>query len=183
MKIICIQNTYEGNEPRIFTVADSSLLKDSKPFFLPDPEHENAFALSAALRICRLGRKIARKFASRYYDAAAPAINFIDMTALHSGCGEACSRGFDGSVVCAPFLLNPGEDFSVKLSDGRHITWNACEAFTPEEAVESASRFFTLKTGDIILHSLTPPISGLTLNTHIDFMNADGEKISGFNVK
>ena len=56
-------------EPVIFMKPDSALLKDSKPFFIPDFSRQVDYETELVVRINRLGKNIAERFAHRYYDA------------------------------------------------------------------------------------------------------------------
>ena len=56
-------------EPVIFLKPDSALLKDGKPFFIPDFSNEVHYETELVVRISRLGKNIAERFAHRYYDA------------------------------------------------------------------------------------------------------------------
>ena len=58
---------------------DSCLLNGRKPMFLPDGTSELGVTECVILRVSRLGKEIAPKFASRYYDAVAPGADFIAM--------------------------------------------------------------------------------------------------------
>ena len=81
MKIIAIGMNYVAHchelhanenlpkEPVIFMKPDSALLKDSKPFFIPDFSKQIDYETELVVRICRLGKNIAPRFAHRYYDA------------------------------------------------------------------------------------------------------------------
>ena len=62
-------HTQENREPVIFMKPDSAILKDGKPFFVPDFSHEVHYETEVVVRICRLGKNIAPRFAHRYYDA------------------------------------------------------------------------------------------------------------------
>lgn len=55
---------------------DSALLKDSKPFFIPDFSQQVDYETELVVRINRLGKNIAPRFASRYYDAVTVGIDF-----------------------------------------------------------------------------------------------------------
>ena len=67
---------YIPEEPVIFTKADSALLKDHKPFFIPDWSNRVDYETEIVVRICRLGKSIPEKFAHRYYDAVTVGIDF-----------------------------------------------------------------------------------------------------------
>ena len=64
MKIIGINNNYHTEEksPALFLMADSSLLKDGKPFFLPSFDNDFRMYPSVVIKICRLGKNIAKRF-------------------------------------------------------------------------------------------------------------------------
>ena len=79
MKIIGV--TY-GERKSLILKGDSALLVNRKPFFIPD-ETNNPVAFPAlALRVCRLGKHIAPRFANRYYDAVAPALRTYQTHAI-----------------------------------------------------------------------------------------------------
>ena len=63
-------------EPVIFIKADSALLKDRKPFFIPDHLGRIDYETEVVVRICRLGKSIPQRFAHRYYDAVTVGIDF-----------------------------------------------------------------------------------------------------------
>ena len=67
---------YKPERPVIFTKADSALLKDHKPFFIPDWSEQVDYETELVVRICRLGKSIPERFAHRYYDAVTVGIDF-----------------------------------------------------------------------------------------------------------
>ena len=67
---------YKPDAPVIFTKADSSLLKDKKPLFLPEELGRIDYETELVVRICRLGKGISQRFAHRYYDAVTVGIDF-----------------------------------------------------------------------------------------------------------
>lgn len=54
---------YKPEEPVIFTKADSALLKDHKPFFIPDHLGRIDYETELVVRISRLGKTISERFA------------------------------------------------------------------------------------------------------------------------
>ena len=62
-------HTQVNTEPVIFMKPDSAILKDGKPFFIPDFSKEIHYETELVVRINRLGKNIAPRFANRYYDA------------------------------------------------------------------------------------------------------------------
>ena len=94
MKIIAVGMNYVAHchelhadeklpeEPVIFMKPDSALLKDSKPFFIPDFSQQVDYETELVVRINRLGKNIAPRFASRYYDAVTVGIDFTALKLL-----------------------------------------------------------------------------------------------------
>ena len=64
-------HTQVNTEPVIFMKPDSAILKDGKPFFIPDFSKEIHYETELVVRINRLGKNIAPRFANRYYDRTA----------------------------------------------------------------------------------------------------------------
>ena len=61
---------------------DSCLLNNRKPFFLPEQDADIRMTPCIVLRVSRLGKHIAPKFANRYYDAVANGADFCNDTLL-----------------------------------------------------------------------------------------------------
>ena len=70
------ETLYKSEEPVIFTKADSALLTGGKPFFIPDFTERCEYETEIVVRISRLGRSIAPRWAHRYYDAVTVGIDF-----------------------------------------------------------------------------------------------------------
>ena len=69
-------HTQVNTEPVVFMKPDSAILKDGKPFFIPDFSNEIHYETELVVRINRLGKNIAPRFANRYYDAVTVGIDF-----------------------------------------------------------------------------------------------------------
>ena len=139
MKIIAIGMNYSlhchelhagealPQEPVIFMKPDSALLKDSKPFFIPDFCEQVDYETEMVVRICRLGKNISERFAHRYYDAVTVGIDFTarDLQRKFRAEGkpwELC-KGFDSSAAIGDWealystpILHPSHDFEHLLS-------------------------------------------------------------------
>ena len=99
---------YIPEEPVIFTKADSALLKDHKPFFIPDWSNRVDYETEIVVRICRLGKSIPEKFAHRYYDAVTVGIDFTardwQQRLRSEGKPWELCKGFDGSAVIGDWV-------------------------------------------------------------------------------
>ena len=96
------------DEPVIFTKADSALLNQGKPFFVPDHLGRIDYETELVVRICRLGKNIPQRFAHRYYDALTVGIDFTARDLQHkaSAAGQPWTicKGFDGSAAIGEWV-------------------------------------------------------------------------------
>ncbi|MFO7880608.1 MAG: fumarylacetoacetate hydrolase family protein [Bacteroidota bacterium] len=171
MKIICIGKNYQDHakemnstpekDPVFFLKADSCLQKDSRPFFVPEFSNEMHHEIEIVLRIGKVGRSIAEKFASRYYDAFTLGIDFtardLQRNAKEKGLPWEISKSFDQSARIGkwldpePLKNKANVPFWLKRN---HLTvqeGNSLDMiFSPEQIIAYISQFMTLKTGDLI---------------------------------
>ena len=54
-------------EPVVFMKPDSALLKNNKPFFIPDFSNEIHYETELVIKFNRLGKNIEPRFAPRYF--------------------------------------------------------------------------------------------------------------------
>ena len=167
-----------ARQPVIFTKADSALLKDGKPFFVPDFMGKIDYETELVVRVCRLGKGIAERFANRYYDAVTVGIDFTarDMQQRLRADGlpwDVC-KGFDGSAVVGEWvekdLLRDIHTLTFRGEVNGHVVQQACAAdmiFGIDRLVSYISTFFTLKTGDIIFTGTPAGVGPVAVGDHI----------------
>lgn len=205
MKIFCIgmnylQHTeeldgkaYKPEEPVIFLKADSALLKDHKPFFIPDFMGRVDYEAELVVRICRLGKGIPERFAHRYYDAVTVGIDFTarDMQneARKKGLPWDICKGFDGSAVIGEwvdkekFLSIDGIHFHLDING--NTVQEGCTSdmlYKVDEIVAYLSKFYTLKTGDIIYTGTPVGVGPAKIDDHFEGYIED-RKVLEFNCK
>lgn len=188
------ETLYKAEEPVIFTKADSALLTNGRPFFIPDFTQRCDYETELVVRICRLGRSISQRFAHRYYDAVTVGIDFtardVQARLRSQGLPWELAKGFDGSAVVGRFV--PKEALTRDIQDLHfHLDINgetvqrghtADMLYKVDELVSFISRFFTLKTGDLI-YTGTPVGVGLVhIDDHLEGWLED-DKVLEFNVK
>ena len=167
-----LDHTLELAEPTIFMKSDSSLLKDGKPFFIPDFSEEIHYETEIVVRIDRLGKNIAERFAHRYYNEVTVGIDFtardLQRKLRSQGLPWEISKAFDNSAVTGTFMpLEQLDNLSFHLDiNGQKVQeGNTGDMlFSVDKIVAYVSRFFTLKIGDLI-YTGTPVGVGLV---HID---------------
>ena len=150
---------YRPTSPVIFTKADSSLLKDGKPFFIPDDMGRIDYEGELVVRICRLGKSVPERFASRYYDAVTVGLDFTarDMQneARKQGLPWTICKGFDGSAIIGEWLPLEGEvqklNFRLDKNGTTVQDGHATDMlFSVNQLISYISNYFTLKTGDLL---------------------------------
>ena len=167
-------------EPVIFTKADSALLKDHKPFFIPDWSSRVDYETEVVVRICRLGKGIPARFAHRYYDAVTVGIDFtardMQQKAREKGLPWTICKGFDGSAVIGDWVpveeLNKslgGLDFHLDIN-GQTVQqgYTGDMQYSIDELISYISRFFTLKTGDLLYTGTPVGVGPVHIDDHLE---------------
>lgn len=184
---------YKPEEPVIFTKADSALLKDSKPFFLPDELGRIDYETELVVRICRLGKSIPQRFAHRYYDALTVGIDFTarDLQNKLRAEGkpwELC-KGFDGSAAIGEWVsvekFRDIQAIHFHLDINGNTVQEGCSSdmlFKVDEIIAYISQWFTLKTGDILYTGTPAGVGPVHIDDHLTGWLED-RKVLEFNVK
>lgn len=183
---------YKPEEPVIFTKADSALLKDSKPFFLPDELGRIDYETELVVRICRLGKSIPQRFAHRYYDAVTVGIDFTarDLQNKLRAEGkpwELC-KGFDGSAAIGEWVsvekFRDIQAIHFHLDINGNTVQEGCSSdmlFKVDEIIAYISQWFTLKTGDILYTGTPAGVGPVHIDDHLTGWLED-RKVLEFNV-
>lgn len=170
---------FKPEEPVIFTKADSALLKDHKPFFLPDWSQRVDYETELVVRICRLGKGIPTRFAHRYYDAVTVGIDFtardMQAKAREQGLPWTVCKGFDGSAVIGDWQELTGEGglkgLTFRLDVNGDTRQSGCAddmLYTVDELIAYISQFFTLKTGDLIYTGTPAGVGPVQIDDHLE---------------
>lgn len=183
---------YKPEAPVIFTKADSALLAGGKPFFIPAYTQRCEYETELVVRICRLGRSIAPRWAHRYYDHVTVGIDFTarDLQQRLRAAGQPweISKGFDGSAVVGDFVPLEGLDiqnlhFHLDINgDTVQRGHSADMLYRVDEIVSYISQFFTLKQGDLIYTGTPVGVGPVHENDHLDGYLED-RKVLSFNVR
>lgn len=187
------ETLYKGESPVIFTKADSSLLKDGKPFFVPDDMGRIDYETEIVVRICRLGKAIPACFAYRYYDAVTVGIDFtardLQKRLREKELPWELCKGFDGAATIGNWV--PVDKFRNIQALQFHLDINGktvqqgCTSdmlFKIDEIIEYISKYFTLKTGDIIYTGTPVGVGPVNIDDHLEGYIED-RKVLEFNIK
>lgn len=191
MKIICVGMNYrlhnkelgetllEKENPVIFMKPDSSILRNRKPFFLPDFSDRIEYETELVVRISRLGKSIEAKFADRYWDAVTLGIDFTarDLQQEYRAKGlpwELC-KGFDSSAVVGDWIEKENlakdlQELNFRLDiDGKTVQqgYTGDMIFSVGKIIEYVSSFCTLKTGDLIFTGTPVGVGPVHIGEHL----------------
>jgi len=188
MKIICIGLNYRKHalemgwpipeEPVVFLKPDSSLLKNNKPFFLPGFSDNIHYEVEVVIKISKLGKGISAKFAPRYYDELTLGIDItardIQSRMAKAGMPWELSKCFDGAAPIGTFIPVASVsnlrdlDFRLEINGKTFQKSNTSDMiFGLNEIVEYVSKYFTLKTGDLIFTGTPPGVGQLKKNDNL----------------
>lgn len=204
MKIICIGRNYREHirelnsevpgEPVIFMKPDSALLRNNDPFYIPDFSRDLHYECELIVRIKRLGSHIEQRFASRYYDEIGLGIDFTarDLQNKLKDKGlpwEKC-KAFDRSAVISTDFISKTDlpdvnsiKFELKKNGITVQRGDSAEMlFSVEELISHASRYFTLKIGDLIYTGTPAGVGPVVIGDHLEGF-LEGRKMFDFFVK
>jgi 2-keto-4-pentenoate hydratase/2-oxohepta-3-ene-1,7-dioic acid hydratase in catechol pathway len=176
MKIICIGQNYPSHNkemnraagsaddsPVLFMKPDTAILhNDENRFYIPDFSADIHYEAEIVVKINKMGKNIAERFAHRYYEELTIGIDFTarDLQAelKKRGLPWEISKAFDNSAALGTFISKSSlkkemSDISFMLNknDVAVQEGKTQEMIHPiDKIIAYASRFFTLKTGDLI---------------------------------
>lgn len=166
-------------DPVIFTKADSALLKDHKPFFVPDHLGRIDYETEVVVRICRLGKSIPQRYAHRYYDAITVGIDFTarDLQRKLSQAGQPWDlcKGFDGAAAIGEWVdIEKFRDIQAihfHLDINGKTVQEGCTSdmlYKVDEIIAYISQFFTLKTGDLLYTGTPAGVGPVHIDDHLE---------------
>ena len=201
MKIICVGWNYPDHntemkhesvgEPLIFMKPDSALLRENKPFFIPDFSKQVEYEVELVVRINRLGKNISEKFASRYYEEGALGVDFTarDLQQRQRALGAPweIAKAFDNSAVISDFIplstLANAEGISFSLSkNGVEVQRGNTRdmLFSVNQIIAYVSRFFTLKIGDLIYTGTPAGVGPVVMGDYLEGFIEDNKMLNFF---
>ncbi len=171
MKIFCIGRNYADHAkemkssvpetPVIFMKPDTALLQKNQDFFYPDFTKNLHYEVEIVVRINKIGKNIAEKFAHRYYSQIAIGIDItardLQQQQKQKGLPWEIAKAFDNSAPVSKFydISEFGNidklEFMLKLNNNIVQQANTSDMiFNVNTLISYISGFFTLKIGDLI---------------------------------
>ncbi len=188
-----MKRTFVSEEPVLFMKPDTALLKDGKPFLLPDFSDEMHYETEIVVKVNRLGKTIAERFAHRYYDEITVGIDFtardLQRKQKELGLPWEIAKSFDNSAAIGEFISKSEfEDiqdinFHLDINESTVQQGNTKDMiYTVDRIISYISRFFTLKIGDLIFTGTPAGIGAVNINDHLQGYIED-RKLLDFRVK
>ncbi len=159
MKVIGFTGNYGvgGDRPQAYLVPDSSILYSGRPFFLPDFASAIVATPSIIVRMSRLGKCVAPKFAHRYWDAftAGFTLRAVDSDDDRLK-GLDCA--FDGAAIVGEWVMTATVDDPlnavVEARVGEDIISAHCMAemrHQLNDLIAACSTRCSIKMGDLLI--------------------------------
>lgn len=203
MKIIAIGRNYAEHAkelnnpvpttPVIFMKPDTALLKDNKPFYLPEFSQDVHHEIEVVLKISKEGKHIDEKFAAGYYDEIALGIDFTarDIQSKHKekGLPWELAKAFDGSAPVSNFV--PKSKFADLYNLNFHLNVNGETRqsgntkdllFSFEKIIAFVSKYITLKKGDLIYTGTPEGVAKVNIGDRLEGY-LENEQLFDFYVK
>jgi acylpyruvate hydrolase len=203
MKILCIGRNYaehiaelnneRPSEPVIFLKPDTAILRDNEPFYYPEFSSDIHHEVEIVLKINRIGKNIEAKFAHKYYDEIGIGIDFTarDLQAKlkEKGLPWEKAKAFNGSAPISGFV--PKTQFEDLKNLNFHLDVNgevrqkgntSMMLWNFDEIIAEVSRYFTLKTGDLIFTGTPAGVSGVEIGDKLTAF-IEGNEMLSFEIK
>ncbi|MCW3126136.1 MAG: ycgM [Bacteroidetes bacterium] len=203
MKCICVGRNYGAHakelnnaipeEPMLFLKPQTALLKDNKPFYIPEWTKDLHYELEVVLKVCKQGKYIEEKFAHKYYDEITVGIDFTarDLQSQQKAKGMPweIAKAFDNSAVVGTMKKLPdlgktsGFDFHMLLNGKEVQHGNTNDMIFPiAKVISYASQFFTLQSGDLMYTGTPAGVGAVAIGDRLEGF-LEGEKLFDFEVK
>jgi len=188
MKIIAIGRNYADHinelnspipeKPVFFLKPDTAIIRNNQPFFYPDFSKNIHYELEVVIKINKVGKNIAKRFAHRYFEEIGLGIDFtardLQEECKQKGLPWEMSKSFDGSAPISNFINKTTIDnlnelnFSLDLNDKPVQKGNTKNMiFSFDDIISYVSQFITLKIGDLIFTGTPVGVGSVKINDHL----------------
>ncbi|MFM7851734.1 MAG: fumarylacetoacetate hydrolase family protein [Flammeovirgaceae bacterium] len=187
-------NNERPTEPVIFTKPDTAVLRNNAPFYYPSFSNDVHHEVELVLRVSKEGKNIEEKFAHKYFDAIGIGIDFtardLQTKLKEKSLPWDIAKGFNGSAPISDKFI-PVVDFKdlkniyFKLEvDGqqKQLGNTSLLLFSFDYIISYLSKFFTLRTGDLIFTGTPKGVGPVTVGNRLAAYIED-EKLLDFEVK
>ncbi|MEZ4970129.1 MAG: fumarylacetoacetate hydrolase family protein [Flavobacteriaceae bacterium] len=203
MKIICIGRNYVDHikelnnerpkDPVLFIKPDSAVLPKEQDFYIPEFSKDVHYEVEVLVKIKKVGKHIDSQFSHTYYDEIGLGVDFtardLQSQLKEKGLPWEKAKGFDGSALIGKWLPKSNfEDvnnlnFQLKKNNELVQKGNTgLMVWKIDEIISYASRFFTLKKGDIIFTGTPAGVGRISANDYLSGA-LENEQMFSLNIK
>lgn len=196
MKIICIGRNYADHAkemnaplpivPIFFMKPETSLLRPGTPFFYPSFSNDVHFECELIVKIDRVGKNIAEKFAHKYYSEIGLGIDFtardLQAECKKNGHPWEIAKAFEGSAGISNEFISKSEldisnlSFSMKQNGSTVQQGSAADMiFSIDTIISYISKFMTLKKGDLIYTGTPSGVGPIQIGDTLSGYIGDGK--------
>ncbi|MEI6683903.1 MAG: fumarylacetoacetate hydrolase family protein [Bacteroidota bacterium] len=199
MKIICIGRNYVDHirelnnaipsSPVFFLKPDTALLIRNRPFYYPSFSANIHYEAELVLKICKVGKKIQRRFAHTYFDEIGIGLDMtardLQDSAKQNGLPWALAKGFDQSAPVGAFIpVSRFKDltdisFHLDLNGNTVQQGNSGLMIHPfDDIISYISDFMTLRTGDYIFTGTPAGVGPVKIGDKLEAYIGDEKLLS-----
>lgn len=203
MKIICIGRNYANHAkemnsplptvPMFFMKPDTSLIPKNQAFYYPEFTKDLHYECELVVKIKKVGKNIAEKFAPEYYDEIGLGIDFtardLQRQCKKKGHPWEIAKAFEKSApVGNKMILLKGKaiqniDFRLEKNGEVVQQGNSKDMiFTVDQLIAYVSQFMTLKIGDLLFTGTPEGVGPVQIGDRLVGFIGD-EKILDLNIK
>lgn len=204
MKIICIGRNYAEHakelkneiptEPVFFLKPETALIPNNHPFIYPDFTKDLHYEVELVLRINKLGKSIAEKHASKYYDEIGIGIDFtardLQQIQKNKGLPWEIAKAFDHSAPVSQQFLSKSEfadvnniNFHLDINGKTVQQGNTSDLlFSFDKLIAYVSQFCTLKIGDLIFTGTPAGVGPVQIGDKLECF-IEEKKLLEFDIK
>ena len=193
MKIICVGRNYAAHarelnnktedQPVIFMKPETALIAARQPFFYPEFSNDIHHEVELVVRINKVGKRIAERFAHKYYDEITVGIDFtardVQQQLKSKGLPWELAKAFDSSAPVGNLISNKeydmnNIDFTLKINGEVRQKGNTSHMlFSVDHIISFVSHYVTLKKGDLIFTGTPEGVGPVQKGDHLEAFIGD----------
>ncbi|GIM51795.1 2-hydroxyhepta-2,4-diene-1,7-dioate isomerase [Capnocytophaga cynodegmi] len=203
MKIICVGKNYidhikefDGKQPDnmvLFLKPDTAIHNPEMPYYIPDFTNDLHHEIEVILKINQNGKHISEKFAHKYYDEIGLGIDFtardVQAQLRKEGLSWEKAKAFDGSAIIGNFIEKSRfpdlNSLAFRLEkNGQKVQESSTNLmiWKFDQIISEASKFFTLRKGDIIFTGTPAGVGSVVPNDILEGF-LENQKMFEVNIK
>ena len=181
MKILVIDNAYRGalgDEPSVTVYPDSCLFRNNDSFFLPSLDTKVSMKAGFYFKISKIGKSIQPDFVYRYISHIGVALDFknlsLEKELQSKQLNTTPANGYDRSMAISNDMIDFDAEkakhvsMRLKIKESELTFTLQSFRFTIQEMLAWATKYYTIKIGDLFFVPCIAVEKGIDVETYID---------------